>query len=265
MVRNVAGTLVAVGAGEHDPAWVASVLAGSGSQDGGGDGAGGGALSGRSRLPRRGRHSGGILPGCALVASLVHRSRIERRAAAAVRGRGPEAASDGRRPDPHRPRAPSSAWRRDPFDETHSGEDMRDHQPGIREGGGAGRGRTPSVSCSTGRVRGTSPGRGRGRSVRTLPPLVSVVGVFVNPEPAEVEAVVECLPVDLLQFHGEESPELCARSGMPYMKACGCAHPGRHRRGRPRATLGARALLLDAHHDALWGGTENAVRLERGP
>ena len=27
MVRNVAGTLVAVGAGEHDPAWVASVLA----------------------------------------------------------------------------------------------------------------------------------------------------------------------------------------------------------------------------------------------
>ena len=87
-----------------------------------------------------------------------------------------------------------------------------------------------------------------------LPPLVSVVGVFVNPVPHEVEAVVDRLPVDLLQFHGEESRELCAGTGKPYVKAV---------RVRTRDDVvtaaarypDARALLLDTHHDALWGGT----------
>ena len=87
-----------------------------------------------------------------------------------------------------------------------------------------------------------------------LPPLVSVVGLFVNPAPDEVEATVAGLPVDLLQFHGEEPPELCAGAGKPYVKAVRVrtrddvvAAAARH----PEA----RALLLDAHHDALWGGT----------
>ena len=96
--------------------------------------------------------------------------------------------------------------------------------------------------------------RDRARAVcAALPPLVSIVGVFVNPAPREVEAVVEGLPVDLLQFHGEEPPELCAGAGRPYVKAV---------RVRTRDDVvaaaryaDARALLLDAHHDALWGGT----------
>ena len=97
--------------------------------------------------------------------------------------------------------------------------------------------------------------RDRARAVcAALPPLVSVVGVFVNPEPREVEAVVEDLPIDLLQFHGDEPPELCAQAGRPYVKAV---------RVRTRDDIvgaavryrGARGLLLDAHHDALWGGT----------
>ena len=97
--------------------------------------------------------------------------------------------------------------------------------------------------------------RARARAVcAALPPLVSVVGLFVNPEPREVEAVIEGLPVDLVQFHGDESPELCAGTGKPYVKAV---------RVRTRDDIveaaerysDARALLLDAHHDALWGGT----------
>ena len=97
--------------------------------------------------------------------------------------------------------------------------------------------------------------RDRARAVcAALPPLVSVVGVFVNPEPAEIGAVVEELPVDLIQFHGDESPELCARAGRPYVKAV---------RVRTRDDIveaaaryaDARALLLDARHDTLWGGT----------
>ena len=87
-----------------------------------------------------------------------------------------------------------------------------------------------------------------------LPPLVSVVGVFVNPAPREIEAMVGGLPVDLLQFHGEEPPELCAGAGRPYVKAVRV----RTRNDVVEAAAryaDARALLLDAHHDALWGGT----------
>ena len=97
--------------------------------------------------------------------------------------------------------------------------------------------------------------RAQARAVcEALPPLVSIVGVFVNPAPREIEAVVDELPVDLLQFHGEEPPELCSGAGKPYVKAV---------RVRTRSDImeaaaryiDARALLLDAHHDALWGGT----------
>ena len=97
--------------------------------------------------------------------------------------------------------------------------------------------------------------RARARAVcEALPPLVSVVGVFVNPNPREIEAVVEDLPVDLLQFHGEEPPELCAGAGKPYMKAVRVRTRDDIVEASARYT-GARALLLDAHHDALWGGT----------
>ena len=93
-----------------------------------------------------------------------------------------------------------------------------------------------------------------GEICAALPPLVSVVAVFVNPQPREIESVVRGLPVDLLQFHGEEAPELCAGAGKPYVKAV---------RVRTRDDVveaaarypEARALLLDAHHHALWGGT----------
>ena len=97
--------------------------------------------------------------------------------------------------------------------------------------------------------------RAQARAVcAALPPLVSVVGVLVNPAPREIEAAVDALPVDLLQFHGEEPPELCAGAGKPYVKAV---------RVRSRADVvdaaarypDARALLLDAPHDTLWGGT----------
>ena len=104
----------------------------------------------------------------------------------------------------------------------------------------------PSPRCVT---------RDRARDVcAALPPLVSVVAVFVNPEPPEVEAVVEDLPVDLLQFHGDESPELCAQAGKPYLKAVRVRNRDDVVRAAARYA-GARALLLDAHHDALWGGT----------
>lgn len=52
-----------------------------------------------------------------------------------------------------------------------------------------------------------------------LPPFVSCVGLFVDPEPAHVRATLAAVPLDLLQFHGHEPPEFCRAFGRPYLKA----------------------------------------------
>lgn len=55
--------------------------------------------------------------------------------------------------------------------------------------------------------------------VAALPPFVSVVGLFVDPVPAEVRATLAAVRLDLLQFHGHEAPEFCREFGRPYLKA----------------------------------------------
>jgi phosphoribosylanthranilate isomerase len=90
-----------------------------------------------------------------------------------------------------------------------------------------------------------------------LPPFVSVVGLFVDAEAALVREVLAHVPLDLLQFHGDETPEYCAQFGKPYLKAI-----------RVRAGVdllqcasdfrGARGLLLDAHVEGIPGGTGRA-------
>jgi len=52
-----------------------------------------------------------------------------------------------------------------------------------------------------------------------LPPFITVVGLFVNAEAALVREVQAQVPLDLLQFHGDESPEYCAQFARPYLKA----------------------------------------------
>ncbi len=52
-----------------------------------------------------------------------------------------------------------------------------------------------------------------------LPPFVTLVALFVDPEPRLVEDVIHALPVGLLQFHGDETPADCERYGRPYIKA----------------------------------------------
>ncbi len=90
-----------------------------------------------------------------------------------------------------------------------------------------------------------------------LPPLVTTVGVFVDPEAAELAAVLDRVPLDLVQFHGQEDPILCASAGRPWIKAVGMgagADPG----DAARRYAGARALLLDTHSARLKGGTGRA-------
>jgi phosphoribosylanthranilate isomerase len=90
--------------------------------------------------------------------------------------------------------------------------------------------------------------------VRALPPFVQSVGLFVNAEPAFIESVLKAVPLDLLQFHGDETPAGCARFGRPYIKAV--------RVNRDTDLLkcaadfdAARGLLLDAFVPGVPGGT----------
>ena len=46
--------------------------------------------------------------------------------------------------------------------------------------------------------------------VAALPPYVTVVGLFVDPTPGAVRAALDAVPLDLLQFHGSETPERLA-------------------------------------------------------
>ena len=55
--------------------------------------------------------------------------------------------------------------------------------------------------------------------VAMVPPYLTVVGLFVDPEPSTVRAVLDAVPIDVLQFHGAEPPELCRAFGRRYVKA----------------------------------------------
>lgn len=55
--------------------------------------------------------------------------------------------------------------------------------------------------------------------VQKLPLWVLKVGVFVNPDPELVMTALGNCGLNLLQFHGEESPEFCASFGVMSMKA----------------------------------------------
>lgn len=99
---------------------------------------------------------------------------------------------------------------------------------------------------------------------RRLPPFVQAVAVFRNPAAAEVEQALAALRPDLLQFHGEESPEFCERFGVPYLRAVpmqGTVSPADWARRYASAT----ALLLDAHAPGEQGGQGRSFDWSRVP
>ena len=87
-----------------------------------------------------------------------------------------------------------------------------------------------------------------------LPPFVTRVAVLVDPAPAFVEELLGRVRIDLLQFHGEESPEACGAFGVPYIKALR-VRPGVDLREQARRYSTAQGLLLDAYHAATPGGS----------
>ena len=89
--------------------------------------------------------------------------------------------------------------------------------------------------------------------VRSLPPLVTAVGLFLDAGESLVSQVISRVPLDLLQFHGNESAAFCEQFGYRYLKAVGMAG------GDPRAVAAdhprAAGLLLDGHPPGAAGGS----------
>ncbi|MEH6497932.1 MAG: phosphoribosylanthranilate isomerase [Pseudoalteromonas distincta] len=90
--------------------------------------------------------------------------------------------------------------------------------------------------------------------ISALPPFVTSVGLFVNASAQEVKAVLAEVPLDVLQFHGDEPADFCKQFGRPYLKAL------RVRAGDDLNALAAQwpdasGILLDSYKAGVPGGT----------
>ncbi|MBL0951217.1 MAG: phosphoribosylanthranilate isomerase [Pseudomonas sp.] len=90
--------------------------------------------------------------------------------------------------------------------------------------------------------------------VQALPPFVTSVGLFVNMPREQLLAVLQQVPLDLLQFHGDESPAECEGYGRPYIKALR-VRPGEDLAAAMAPYAGARGILLDTFVEGVPGGT----------
>lgn len=98
---------------------------------------------------------------------------------------------------------------------------------------------------------------------RSVPAFVTVVGLFLDEEPDWVRQVVDAVPLELLQFHGTETPAYCQSFGRRYIKALGMGA------GDALADLNghdeAVGILVDAHAPGEQGGTGQRLDWTRIP
>ena len=100
--------------------------------------------------------------------------------------------------------------------------------------------------------------------IAKLPPFITSVGLFVDAKVDDIRAILQQVPLDLLQFHGNESEPECSAFGVPYIKAI---------RMREGTDLGAechtfnssRGILLDAYVAGKAGGTGEVFDWNRIP
>ncbi|HSH55063.1 MAG TPA: phosphoribosylanthranilate isomerase [Methylotenera sp.] len=89
-----------------------------------------------------------------------------------------------------------------------------------------------------------------------VPAFVSVVGLFVDAEAGFVNEVISQVKLDLLQFHGDETPEECAQYRLPFIKAIRVKIDTNLVQYADKF-MAAKALLLDAYTEGVAGGTGN--------
>ncbi len=100
--------------------------------------------------------------------------------------------------------------------------------------------------------------------IAALPPFVTTVGLFVDADVADVRAILGEVPLDLLQFHGNEEEGYCCSFGRPYFKAIRMAE-GVDLAAEAALYATASALLLDSFQKGVPGGTGHAFDWARIP
>ena len=90
---------------------------------------------------------------------------------------------------------------------------------------------------------------------RLIPPFVTTVGLFVNAGRDYVENALDAVPLQVLQFHGDETEADCLGYGLPYIKA-GRMRPGLDLLKYAASFPCAQGLLLDAFVEGYGGGGE---------
>jgi len=86
-----------------------------------------------------------------------------------------------------------------------------------------------------------------------IPPFVDIVGLFVNESPEVVREICAAVPINLLQFHGDEDAGYCRQFARPYLRAAR-VRPGLDLLEFARSFPDTRGLLLDAFVDGYGGG-----------
>ena len=104
--------------------------------------------------------------------------------------------------------------------------------------------------------RAVSAGQARA-IIAALPPFVTTVGLFVNASACELNETLDAVPLDLLQFHGDETAEHCEGFHRPYIKALR-VKAGDDIAAACAAYKSASGILLDAYVDGVPGGTGQA-------
>jgi len=90
--------------------------------------------------------------------------------------------------------------------------------------------------------------------VRALPAFVTVVALFVDEQDARIREVLSKVPIDCIQFHGDEAGEVCGIYNKPYLKAIRMK-PALNVMETADQYRDASALLLDAYHPGIKGGS----------
>lgn len=97
-----------------------------------------------------------------------------------------------------------------------------------------------------------------------VPPFTSLVGLFVDETQYEIQAVLDEVSLDVLQFHGDQSQELCADFGRRYFKAIRIGEDT-DIEAEMSDYPDASAFLLDTHSDRAPGGTGESFDWEKVP
>lgn len=91
-----------------------------------------------------------------------------------------------------------------------------------------------------------------------IPAFVSRVALFKDAGKQMVESVLAQVEIDLIQFHGSETPAYCEQFNRPYIKAIGMKgieHDAGFLASSAETYRSAKALLLDGHAPGEAGGT----------